>query len=286
MAGGRNLIIFTFPMLGTIASIVLTLVVILGGVRNVSVLRDLYFFKLDLSHITSKTIVGDTGLSNVVSTSVIDTAIQEALKQLNISSFYTAALWGYCNGESSVVNSANVTNVTSCSHPEPLWWLNVQEILNDSLKGNNVQIKLPSELTDYNPTIEAASKAMFICYLVSICVLFLGFIAGCFAFHSRGGSCCAGLITLVGAIASLLASGISTGLYTVIRNTINNNTSEYGLVASLNTTMLGLTWGATVAAIWAFVWWILTICCGSTRKSYEPEKEPFIQTAYVPHHGY
>ncbi|KAF5092257.1 hypothetical protein D0Z00_004670 [Geotrichum galactomycetum] len=283
MAGGRNCIIFFFPMIGNLAAIILSLVVILGGVRNVSVLRDLYFFKLDLSHVTSKAIVGDSGLSSVVSTSLIDTAIQEALSALNISSFYTAALWGYCEGD---ISSTNATNVTACSHPEALWWLDVQKILDESLSSTSVNITLPSELTDYNPTIEAASKAMFICYLVSIIVLFLGLIAGGFAFHSRGGSCCAGLITLVGAVASLIASGIATGLYIVIRNAINDNTSEYGLVASLNSTMMGLTWGATVAAIWAFVWWILTICCGSTRKSYEPEKEPFIQTAYIPPRGY
>jgi hypothetical protein len=283
MAGGRNCIIFFFPMIGNLAAIILSLVVILGGVRNINVLRDLYFFKLDLSHITSKAIVGNTGLPSIVSTSLIDSAIQQTLSALNISSFYTAALWGYCEGD---VSSTNATNVTSCSHPEALWWLDVQKILDESLSSTSVKITLPSQLTDYNPTIEAASKAMFICYLVSIIVLFLGLIAGCFAFHSRGGSCCAGIITLVGAIASLLASGIATGLYIVIRNAINDNTSEYGLVASLNTTMMGLTWGATVAAIWAFVWWILTICCGSTRKSYEPEKEPFIQTAYVPAHGY
>ena len=283
MAVGRNCIIFFFPMIGNLAAIILTLVVILGGVRNVNVLRDLYFFKLDLSHITSKALVGETGLSSIVSTSLIDSAIHDTLSALNISDFYTAALWGYCEGG---VASNNATNVTSCSHPEALWWLDVQKILDESLSSTSVNITLPSELTDYNPTIEAASKAMFICYLVSIIVLFLGLIAGGFAFHSRGGSCCAGIITLVGAIASVLASGIATGLYIVIRNTINNNTSEYGLVASINSTMMGLTWGATVAAIWGFVWWILTICCGSTRKSYEPEKEPFIQTAYAPPHGY
>ena len=196
-------------MIGNLAAIILTLVVILGGVRNVNVLRDLYFFKLDLSHITSKALVGETGLSSIVSTSLIDSAIQDTLSALNISDFYTAALWGYCEGG---VSSNNATNVTSCSHPEALWWLDVQKILDESLSSTSVNITLPSELTDYNPTIEAASKAMFICYLVSIIVLFLGLIAGGFAFHSRGGSCCAGIITLVGAIASVLASGIATGL--------------------------------------------------------------------------
>ncbi|KAF5103426.1 hypothetical protein DV451_001460 [Geotrichum candidum] len=284
MAGGRNCILLFFPMIGNLAAIILTLIVILGGVRNVNVLRDLYFFKLDLSHITSKTLVGETGLSSVVSTSLIDSAIQDTLSALNISNFYTAALWGYCEGD---VASNNATNVTSCSHPEALWWLDVQKILDESLNSTSVNITLPSQLTDYNPTIETASKLMFICYFISIIVLFLGLIAGCFAFHSRGGSCCASIITLVGAIASVIASGTATGLYFVTRNFVNNTTSEYGLVASVNSTMMGLTWGATIAAIWAFVWWILTICCGSTRKSYEPEKEPFIQTAYAPPpHGY
>ena len=275
MAIGRNIIIFTLPFLGTIASVVLTLLVILGSTRNINVLNDLYFFKLDLSSVTTKTISGldQTGISSTL----IDEAVRAALSELGIADFYTAGLWGYCEGS---IDSSNATNVTACSTPEAMWWMDVQKILDDSINNTSVNITLPSDLTAYNGTIKTASNAMFILYIIAICVLFIAFFAGCFAFHSRGASCCAALITLVGLIASLLSSGIATGMYIAIRNIVNDNASEYGLVASTNHTMLGLTWGATAAALCAFVGWILTICYGFTRKSRGPEKEPFI--GYVP----
>lgn len=274
MALGRNLIITVLPFLGTVAAMVLTLMVILGGTKNSNVLRDIYFLKLDLSGITTSAISGLDGLD----TTALDSTLRTLLSAVGISDFYTAALWGYCQGD--INSTTNATTVEACSHPQSLWWLDIESIFNSTINNTAVSISLPTDLTDYNGTIETASKAMFVCYFISICVLAVALVAGCFSYRSRGAGCCAALITLVGLIASLLASGIATGLYIALRNIINNNTKSYGIVASVNHTMFGLTWGATAAALWAFVWWILTICCGSTRKAYEPEKQPFI--GYVP----
>lgn len=263
-------------MLGTLASVILTLFVILGGVRDSSPLGQLFFLKLDLKGITTRAIIGDAADAEV--STLADAALRTALKAAGVSDFYTVALWGFCQGSEA---TNGTTMVEKCSKPEALFWLDTQTLLNEELKGTGFKINLPASVTDYNGTIEAASKAMFILYFISICVLFIAFLAGFFSYRSRGASCCAGIITFVGLIASILASGIATGMYTVIRNVVNDNVEEYGIEASLGTTMLGLTWGATAAALWALVWWLLTICCGSTRKkSVEPEKQPFI--GYVP----
>lgn len=276
MAIGRNIIITALPMLGTLASVILTLFVILGGVRDSSPLGQLYFFKLDLTGITTRAIIGDSGSPEV--STLVDAALRTALNAAGVSDFYTAALWGFCQGSQ---DKDGATTVQKCSKPEAMFWLDTQTLLNEELKGSGFKINLPASVTDYNGTIEACSKAMFVLYFISICVLFIAFVAGFFSYRSRGASCCAGIITFVGLIASVLASGIATGMYTVIRNVVNDNVEEYGIQASLGTTMYGLTWGATAAALWAFIWWLLTICCGSTRKkSVEPEKQPFI--GYVP----
>lgn len=280
MAWGRNIIISSLPLLGTLAAVILTIVVLVGGTKNTSVLKDLYFFKLDLSHVTSAAITGLDDLDITgIATAAIDTVLRSILADIGLSEFYTASLWGYCGGQ--VNSTTNATDVDFCSHPKAMWWLNVTEILNERLNSTAVQISLPSDLTEYDGTIEAASKAMFVCYFISVVVLFIALFAGCFAFRSRGAGCCAALITLVGFLASLLASGIATGLYIAIRNIVNKNANEYGIAASVGHTMYGLSWGATAASLWAVVWWVLTICCGSTRKAYEPEKQPFI--GYVPH---
>lgn len=277
MGAGRNFILLGFPILGTIVAIVLTIIVVLGG--RTSALEDLYFFKLDLSNISTSAVSGE--LSQLgLSSSAVDDVIRDALGTAGIAQFYTTNLWGYCQGpaeSSSVVNST----ISKCTAPKALWWMNITEILDDSLSSDSLTITLPEEITKYNGTIEAVSKAMFICYFASIGILGITLFAGLFTFKSRSASCCCALLAFVGTLASLLSSGLATGMYAVVMSQFNNNTSEYGMHASLGSKMLGLTWGATASALWGFLWWIFTMCCGSTRRSRDdPEKEPFI--GYVP----
>jgi tellurite resistance protein TehA-like permease len=112
--------------------------------------------------------------------------------------------------------------------------------------------------------------------------LFIGF----FAFHSRTASCCSMLFAGIGCLFLFLASALATGIFIVYKDEFNKNLSSFGVTASLGSKAFILTWVAAAASLVSAVWWMFSICCGSTRygRSHEEEKEPFI--GYVPHHGY
>lgn len=272
MAGGRTCIILCLPFLMTLASLVLTAVVLVSNARSGAPAWNLYFLRLDVTGITKKAFNASSLTNSGFSTTLVDSSIQKKLSKYGFQEVYTAGLWGHCEGS---WNNKSI-DFSECSKAKAAYWFDTQSVLQDSLNGTNVKVQLPTTVTRENNKIRVVSKVAFIAYIASAVFLGLTFITGFFTFHSRMASCCAALISLMAFILSLIASAATSSVFIVLKSAFNNNSKDLGIVASLNSTTLGISWGATIGALFATVWWLLTICCGSTTKKREPEKEPFI----------
>lgn len=277
MALGRTLCIIVFPMVVSLASIVFALIAFFGSYQNAMGLQKVYFMSVDFSNISSGSISGISGLSSDVQ-EAISSASSAIFNELGISTVYTAGINGYCQGGST-------SNISKCTTPyEPYWFDLVSILETDSNTG--VNITLPSNIQDYENVLHGALVGSWVSYIIGMAFVFLTIIVGFCSFHSRFGSCCAAIIGILGALFMILASGLATGAYVTYHKYFNDNFEDFGVSANLGTTAFAVSWIAAGLAVIAALFWIFSICCGSTRRSRDiaEEKQPFM--AYTPQHGY
>lgn len=281
MAAGRTCLIITFPMLGTIVTIFLGILAFLGSYKNTSVIgvNSTYFMRVDLSNISTSAI---TGLSSSES-SAIDSVVSTVLKELGLPDFYQVGATGYCQGNIS----DSKTTIQNCSTPYVPYWFDLVTILEDHLP-SGVSIDLPNNIQNYEKILKTAGRGLWICYVIGIAVSVIELFSGLFSFYSRAGSCCTAIIGVIAAFFMILASGLATGIYITYRKYFNDELSSFGVSATLGSKAYILTWIATGASIWSALWWTITICCGSTRRSARQpvpeESQPFM--GYVSHPRY
>jgi hypothetical protein len=66
------------------------ILVLIGNTRDAAVIRDTWFFKLDISQVIPIEAAGDSGLLNSV------------VSALGLHDFYQAGLWNFCEGFNGV----------------------------------------------------------------------------------------------------------------------------------------------------------------------------------------
>lgn len=94
-------------------SVIFLVLVEIGNTYNRPVLRDIYFIKLDLSHVVPSSVPNAPLLNTIART-------------LGLHDYYLVGLWDYCEGY-------NNEGITSCSKPKTLYWFNPVEIIVNSL---------------------------------------------------------------------------------------------------------------------------------------------------------
>lgn len=286
MAGaGRTCIITVFPFLGTLAAFAITIVILLGSIRP-SVLPQIYGIRIDIGQLNAtgalQLLDVPDGVSGVLSNPLLESQINRIANSNDFADFYTVNLWNYCKGN---IKQNGDYDVTWCKDPKAMYYFNVTEVVQEQ-SGNAIidqAVQTASSLEkvrDYLDTLKAANQGAWVCYIISVCLLFITLLVGIFSYKSRGVHCCTAFIALITLIATILASGLATGTYIVLRNLINDNIGQYGITASLSNTFLGLSWGAAAATLWATIWWFISICCGSTSSRAKNgsvyEKEPMM----------
>lgn len=112
-----------FSLLTSLLFFIALVFLILVEIGNTSythpVLKNIYFLKLDLSHIIPQGVPQATLINSIART-------------LGLHDFYQVGLWNYCEGYG--------TEITSCSDPRTLYWFNpVQIILSQLLSGASSQ---------------------------------------------------------------------------------------------------------------------------------------------------
>jgi len=88
----------------------------IGNTHTAPVLGDIYFLKLDFSHVIPRSVPNAILINSIART-------------LGLHDFYQVGLWNYCGGYHG-------SGITSCSKPKTLYWFNPVEILlNELLAG-------------------------------------------------------------------------------------------------------------------------------------------------------
>lgn len=281
MAAGRTCLIITFPMLGTIVTLFLGILAFLGSYKNTSTIgvNKTYFMRVNISNISTSAI---TGLSSSES-SALDSVVSTVLSELGLPDFYQVGATGYCQGNIS----DSKTTIQNCSTPYVPYWFDLVTILEDHLP-SGVTIDLPDSIQNYEKILRTAGRGLWVCYVIGLAVTAIELFSGLFSFNSRAASCCTAVIGVIAAFFMIVASGLATGIYITYRKYFNEELSSFGVNATLGSTAYILTWVSTGASLLSALWWIFSICCGSTRrrasKPLPEESQPFM--GYVSHPRY
>ncbi|KAH0610237.1 uncharacterized protein H6S33_011764 [Morchella sextelata] len=256
---GRFACILT-PMLCTLASLVCTVLVLVGGTNKSSTLAsNLYFFSIDTRNLTLSENVD-------LPTSFFDNSVKTGFgnltaKDLNLADFYTSSLWNYCSG---TIDANDKWTVADCGKPSATYSFDLIQILNASMTAD--ELDFPDSVQKVNKAVGAASKVMAAMYVLGLVTGVVTFAVGWFGLLSRWGSCVTTILADVSFFFLLVGSIISTALYYTMRTVYDKAFSQFNLVAATGNNMFTLTWLAVAFALAASVFWMFSTCCCSGKR--------------------
>ncbi|RMD44292.1 hypothetical protein DV735_g884, partial [Chaetothyriales sp. CBS 134920] len=255
-SGGRVVCIATPFLLSLGALVTLVLIFLAGTMDKNSTVDDFYFLKIDLTNLS----VADSSSSS----SSLGTALETAKNSLGVQDYYTLYLRSSCSWDAD----ANST-YTNCTAPKAFWYFDpVAEWSLNETGSAEVDELLSTSLRASLSTYRTASKALFVLYTAALAAVAASLLLGLFAVFSRWGSFFTTLFASVAAALSIGASGLATALFGILRTALNHNLrDDYGVVASLGSRWLALSWIGTAFAIAASFFWLLSVCFCSGRSS-------------------
>ncbi|KAF2490700.1 integral membrane protein [Lophium mytilinum] len=240
-------------------SVIFVIMVEVGQTYNRSVLRDIYFIKLDLSHIIPAAVPNSVLINSIART-------------LGLHDFYSVGLWGYCEGY-------NGEGATNCSPPKMLYWFNPVEILQSELLAG-ASINLPADLNNILKLIRIVSNVMFGFYLAGACLSTVLIFIVPLSIYSRWASFAIAFFTFLAALFTTVATVIATVMFIIFRNVIKG-VAEINLKASIGINMFALMWVAAAFSI--FAWLIQTglCCCCASRRDVKTGRKKGNKHAYT-----
>lgn len=253
-----------FPLLGAIFSFATTVLIVftlIGSIKPVAVLEDIYFLKLDSANISTDIVPSLKEMSS------------DDDNKLHKYDSYTIGLWGYC------YSSSNET--VGCTDPSTSYHFALVDIIYDTL-GYFVTVKSPGNLDDTNTKIQTMSKSLVAIYIVSVGCAFVTLVLGIISiFRNRVVRTITAVLAFIAFAATLVASAVATGLYLYIREQFNKDSSS--IPATLGKVGFGISWGATLASLFAFIFASTSMCFArrNAGSSAIPEKQPFLEPAPI-----
>lgn len=216
-------------------------------------------------------------LTNSVSSEVND-IIGDVAEKLGIEDFYSAHMLNYCFGQYTPTEAANATvseddiskNVTGCSKSKAMYKFDPTRIVEDALNktvGSEVTLEdlnWPDDIQTGIRALNALMAAMFVLYIVAICLIFAALLAALFAVIASGrlSACLNFLVATLAFLAIGLASALVTAVAVKASALINKYGDEVGVVASWGGKFLALTWAATALMLVALLVWVVEFCIG------------------------
>ncbi|KAL2439064.1 hypothetical protein ABEF95_015789 [Exophiala dermatitidis] len=210
---------------------------------------------------SSANLVSDLTGSN---TTVLGGALQTAKQSLGMKDYYTIYLRSYCSWNGNDVYA-------NCTSPKADFWFNPVEVwgLNDT--GISVDDYLPKTFRDGLSTYHAASKAMFVLYVVGLAATCLTLLVGISAIFSRWGSFFTTFFAAAMAVLVIGASGTATAIHVVLEIALNDTLKkDFGIRSSVGKSAFVVTWIAAALATAGAFFWLLSVCCCSGRSPYHP----------------
>ncbi|RPB06661.1 hypothetical protein P167DRAFT_540652 [Morchella conica CCBAS932] len=228
----------------TLVSIVFSILVLIGNIRDVRILNDMYFLRIDVS--------------NVIPRSIPNAVLVNSIAQsLGLRDFYQVGLWNYCEGY-------NGQGVTYCSPPKAMYSFNPVEILLSQLL-DGATIAMPATITDALAIVKMASHWMFASYIIGICLAVITLSIGWIDIFTRWNSLVTGLISLSSALFTTIAAAISTALFVVFQKVFEDQ-PDFNIHGDLGTHMFIFMWMASAFAILTFTLHAAMCCCTTSQR--------------------
>jgi hypothetical protein len=215
------------------------ILVLIGNISDSPVLRDTWFFRLDVSQIIPISAANSNLLNSVA-------------RSLGLHDFYQVGLWNFCEGY-------NDEGITYCSTPEPMYWFNpVQILVSELLSG--AQIALPSEITTILTLLRYGQRIMFIFFLVAICLNFILLCTSWFALRSRWVSLGLSLTGFISALLVTIAAILATAMSIAFRVAATSQ-DQLNIQSDIGIRMFVFMWIAALATDFAFILHAAMGCC-------------------------
>jgi len=257
---GRFACILT-PMLLTLASLCCVLIVMIGGTnKNSGMISGLYFLRIDTRFIDTPEnidLIPGTDWDN----QLLKSGFNATASELGLDDFYTSSLWNYCSGKVS----GDKWDINNCGKPSASYSFDPIRILDVEAEGKDVNF--PDSVKKVSKAVSAASKVMLAMYVLGTISTIITFAVGWFGLLSRWGSCVTTIFADIAFFFLLTASIISTALYVSIREAFNKALKEFSVNAQINRQMFTITWLSVAFSLGACIFWMLSTCCCSGRRS-------------------
>jgi hypothetical protein len=246
------------PLLQT-SMLIQSLQVLIGNLNNRPVLRNTYFFYLNLSNILPVSAPADLMLVNSLA------------RSLGLHDFYQVGLWNFCEGYFN-------EGITYCSPHKSLYWFNpVSILLNELLSG--ATITLPAEINNILDLIKIASHLMFGFFITGACMNFVNIFLAYLPLYSRWWSLFFVIWSFISTLLTVAASIIGTVMFIIFRNVI---TSQEGLniSARVGTQMFAFMWTASAMSLIAWIIHLCLSCCCASRRDVKSGRRQGSKKAY------
>lgn len=196
----------------------------------------------------------------------------------------------YCQGQYTPAEVANATlpqsaihkNITECSKSQAMYKFDPTAIIQNALNnatGVNVtlqDLKWPEDIDNGIKALNALMAAMFVLYVIAICLIFIALLAAVFAVLASGrlSACVNFLIATLAFLAIGLASALVTAVVVKATHLINQYGNDIGIAAYWGGKFLALTWAATGLMFVVVLAWVVEFCVGRRGRR---------ETVYVKH---
>lgn len=221
-------------------------------------------------------------------TNEINEKIDEFRERIGVEDWYSAHMLNYCEGQYEPSEVANATlkeddiskNVTECAKSKAMYKFNPTQIIQDALNRTGVDVTLqdlqwPEDIQSGIDALNAVMAAMFVLYVVAICLIFVTLVTSAIGILTSGRlSACLNIIL---ALLAFLAIGLASALVTAVMvkgtDVINKHGNSIGLRADYGSKFLALTWAATGLMLVALIAWFAALCFGR-RGDRRTERHP------------
>ncbi|KAM3507260.1 hypothetical protein MY10362_001858 [Beauveria mimosiformis] len=205
--------------------------VLIGNTHINGVLNDIYFFKLDVSHIIPIAVDNSQLLNSVA-------------RSLGLHDFYSVGLWNFCEGYVD-------EGVTFCSRPKQLYWFNPVEVLVSELLAG-AKIALPSQVITILKLLRIGSQVMYGCFMAGTVLNAVLLLLTPLATRRRLFSLFLSIIGLLSVIVLVVACVIATVISVAARIALTAQ-DQLNLSAEIGVKMFAFMWIGSVLTLVAFL---------------------------------
>ncbi|KAG5923051.1 hypothetical protein E4U42_005064 [Claviceps africana] len=222
------------------------ILVLIGNTHDVAVLRDLYFFQLDVSQIIPIAVANAKLLNSVA-------------RSLGLHDFYQVGVWNYCEGFVD-------TGVAYCSPPQTFYWFNPVEILVGQLLAG-ARIALPSQVLTILSLLRIGSKVMYGFFMVGTILSFILLLGTPLVLRTRWFSLFTSVFGALAGVMLTVAAAIATVISVAAKVALTAQ-DQLNIRVNIGVKMFAFMWIGAITTDLAFLLHAaMGCCCKPTRRA-------------------